>query len=86
MKVAVVILNWNGKKFLQQFLPAVIEHSKNDAEIIIADNASTDDSINFLQTNFSSIRIIQHPVNSGFAKGYNDALKQIDAEYYILLN
>ncbi|HNZ44070.1 MAG TPA: glycosyltransferase family 2 protein [Bacteroidales bacterium] len=86
MKAAVVILNWNGKKFLEQFLPAVIQHSKNIASIIVADNASSDDSVAFLKEHFPEIRIIQNQSNGGFAKGYNDALKLIDAEYYVLLN
>lgn len=86
MKTAVVILNWNGKKFLEQFLPSVIQYSKDVAEIIVADNASTDDSVSFMQSCFPEIKIIINESNSGFAKGYNDALKQIKAEYYILLN
>ncbi len=86
MNVAVVILNWNGQKFLEKFLPLVIESSKDYAEIIIADNASTDNSISYLQTYFPYIRIIQNKINGGFAKGYNDALKQVVADYYVLLN
>lgn len=86
MKTAVVILNWNGKKFLEQFLPAVIEYSKDVADVIVADNASTDDSVAFLKTHFSEIPIIINEANGGFAKGYNDALKQVNAEYYVLLN
>lgn len=86
MKVAVVILNWNGKKFLQQFLPDVIKYTQGYAEIVVADNASTDDSVAFLHTSFPAVRIIQHTENGGFAKGYNDALKQIDATYFVLLN
>lgn len=86
MKVAIVILNWNGKEFLKQFLPVVIRHSKDIADIVVADNASADDSVEFLQTHFPEVRIIQNESNGGFAKGYNDALKQVDAEYYVLLN
>lgn len=85
MKLAIVILNWNGKKLLQQFLPSVIEHS-NEADIYIADNASTDDSVNFIKSHFSSVKIIQNKENDGYAKGYNDALKHIDAEIFCLLN
>ncbi len=85
-KVAVVILNWNGKNFLELFLPKVIAHSKNVAEIIVADNDSSDDSVAYLQQNFPEVRIIQNEINGGFAKGYNDALAQVNAEYYILLN
>ncbi|MDP4282764.1 MAG: glycosyltransferase family 2 protein [Bacteroidota bacterium] len=86
MKVAVVILNWNGKKFLEQFLPVLVEHTGNDAEIIVADNASTDDSVSYLHSAFPGIRVIINPENEGFAKGYNTALKQVEAEYYVLLN
>lgn len=86
MKTAVVILNWNGEKFLEQFLPAVIEYSKDVAEVIVADNASTDDSVAYLKSHFPEISVIINETNGGFAKGYNDALKQIKAEYYILLN
>lgn len=84
-KIAVVILNWNGKKFLKQFLPSVIKHSAN-AKIIVADNCSSDDSISFLKANFSQVTILELPENYGFAKGYNEALKQIKATYYVLLN
>ncbi len=85
-RVAIITLNWNGREFLRKFLPFVIENSQNDAEIIIADNASIDSSIEFLEQNYPEIRIIQNLTNGGFAKGYNDALSQVDAEYYILLN
>lgn len=84
-KAAVVILNYNGQKFLETFLPSVVIH--NDGyEIIVADNASTDDSVNLLKTKFADIKIIQLANNDGFAGGYNNALKEIEAEYYILLN
>lgn len=86
MKVAVVILNWNGKKFLEKFLPSVFEYNSSIAEIIVADNASTDDSISFLKSTYPKVRIIQNTGNGGFAKGYNDALKFVEAEYYVLLN
>lgn len=85
-KTAIVILNWNGKNFLNKFLPSVILYSAGYADVIVADNASTDDSIAFLKENFPQIRIIQNASNGGFAKGYNDALAQVDAKYYILLN
>ncbi|MCB2220868.1 MAG: glycosyltransferase family 2 protein [Bacteroidetes bacterium] len=85
-KVAVVILNWNGRKFLEDFLPGVIHHSSKEAEIIVADNDSSDDSVAFLRTHFPQVRIIQNELNGGFAKGYNDALKQITADYFVLLN
>ncbi|MCL5130237.1 MULTISPECIES: glycosyltransferase family 2 protein [unclassified Algibacter] len=85
MKIAIAILNWNGKKLLKQFLPSVVEHSK-EAEIYVADNASTDDSISFIKNNFPTVKIIQNEENGGFAKGYNDALKHIEAEVVCLLN
>ncbi|MFA4852323.1 MAG: glycosyltransferase family 2 protein [Bacteroidales bacterium] len=85
-KVAVVILNWNGKRFLEKFLPLLIQYNSLIAEIIIADNASDDDSVDFLKKYHPDIRIIQNTENGGFAEGYNDALSQVDAEYYVLLN
>ena len=85
-KLAIVILNWNGQKFLAQFLPALMKYSPEYSEVIIADNGSKDHSVEFLKTNFPTIRIIQNSENGGFSKGYNDALRQIDAEYYCLLN
>ena len=85
MKIAIVILNWNGKNWLAKFLPSVIEDSSN-AKIVIADNNSSDDSIKFLEENYPNIRIIQNDGNYGYAKGYNLALKQISAEYFVLLN
>ena len=71
MRTAVVILNWNGRKFLEQFLPILIENSKDDADIVVADNASTDDSVAFVRQSFPEVRIIQNPDNGGFSKGYN---------------
>lgn len=86
-KVAVVILNWNGKHFLEKFLPSVISHSNNiNYSVWIADNNSTDDSVNFLKNNFPQINIIEFDKNYGFALGYNKALEQIDAQYFVLLN
>ncbi len=84
-QVAVVILNWNGRKYLEQFLPGVIQHS-GDARIIVADNASTDNSVSFIQENYPQIELVINSENGGFAKGYNDAFKKIDADYYLLLN
>jgi len=86
VKVAIVILNWNGRKFLEQFLPSVLLHSAGSAEVIIADNASTDDSVSWMQEHYPNVRLIRNKENGGFAKGYNDALKEVDAEYYVLLN
>lgn len=86
MKVAVVILNYNGEQLLKQFLPSVIKHTPSWCEIIVADNASTDNSIVMLKNDFPDIRTIALTENTGFAGGYNHALKQVDAEYYVLLN
>lgn len=85
MKLAIVILNWNGKPLLQQFLPSVIEHS-SEADIYVVDNASTDDSVDFIRHHFTSVKVIQNRENSGFAKGYNDGLKHVDADVFCLLN
>lgn len=84
--VAVVILNWNGKKYLEQFLPALLATTYTNMEVIIADNGSSDDSIVFLQDKYPSLRVIRFTQNHGFAKGYNEALKQVRSEYYVLLN
>jgi GT2 family glycosyltransferase len=84
--VSIVILNWNGKDFLQKFLPSVLASTYPNKKIIVADNASTDDSISFLQQQYPSVQIIQNPTNEGFAKGYNTALKQIESDYFVLLN
>jgi len=86
-KLAVVILNWNGLDFLRQFLGSVIGHTlRQDTSIYLADNGSTDGSAGWVAANFSEVRIISLDKNYGFAKGYNLALAQINAEYYILLN
>ena len=84
-KVAVVILNWNGKFFLEKFLPNVIKYSTG-AQIIVADNQSSDDSLSFLNEHFPNVEVIINPSNDGFSTGYNLALKQVQAEYYVLLN
>ena len=85
MKVAVVILNWNGAKLLQQFLPSLLRYSP-EATIFVADNASTDDSIAVLKNYFPSVQIIQNQDNYGFAKGYNEALKNLNFDIYTLVN
>ncbi|MGC4034713.1 MAG: glycosyltransferase family 2 protein [Chitinophagaceae bacterium] len=85
-KVAIVILNWNGQRFLQQFLPSVLASTYTNLNIIVADNGSTDNSIEFLKTNFPSVRIIVLSRNFGYAQGYNEALKQVNADYFVLLN
>lgn len=86
-KTAVVILNWNGRVLLEKFLPVVLKNSAHEGvEVIVADNASSDDSLLFLQESFPSVRVIQLDKNYGFAGGYNHALKQIEADYFVLLN
>jgi len=84
--VAIVILNWNGRQFLQQFLPSVLATRYQNYSVVVADNASTDDSVVFLQQNYPSVKIIFLKQNFGFAKGYNEALQRVDADYYVLLN
>jgi len=85
VKIAIVILNWNGKALLEQFLPSVLAHSKN-AHIYIADNASTDDSIHFVNQKYPNVRIIRNTENGGYARGYNEALKYLDEDIFCLLN
>lgn len=86
-KVAVVILNYNGRAYLQRFLPILLKSTYPNLEVIIADNASTDDSIEYLEEHFSQLRLIELPQNYGYAGGYNEALRQVEGvEYYVLLN
>ena len=85
MRIAVVILNWNGILLLEKFLPSVVQYSP-EAVIYVVDNASTDDSISYLKTFFPSVTIIKNDSNLGFASGYNEALKQVDADIYALVN
>jgi GT2 family glycosyltransferase len=84
--VAVVILNWNGLRFLQQFLPAVVKHTPEHVAIWIADNGSTDGSIDWVRKTFKRIHIHENRHNFGFARGYNVALQHIHADTYVLLN
>ena len=85
MKTAVVILNWNGVGMLRRFMPSVVENT--DADVIVADNGSTDDSIAFLNENYPQVRLVQLDKNYGFAEGYNRALAPLDGyEYFVLLN
>jgi GT2 family glycosyltransferase len=84
-ELSIVILNWNGCDYLKQFLPSVVTFS-SDARIVLADNASTDDSVAFVKENYPDIEIVVNSSNGGFAKGYNEALKKIDSTYYLLLN
>ncbi|ALU74545.1 glycosyl transferase family 2 [Tenacibaculum dicentrarchi] len=86
MKTAVVILNWNGKQLLAQFLPSIVNFSVNQADIYVADNASSDDSIAFIRQNFPTVKIVENSSNGGYAKGYNDALQHINADIYCLVN
>lgn len=81
-----MILNWNGRAFLQEFLPALHRTTYGNHEVIVADNASTDDSVEFLRNHYPHVRIIINNKNYGFARGYNEALKFVTAEYYVLLN
>jgi len=85
IKTAVVVLNWNGKSWLEKFLPTLVKYSQ-EATVFVADNASTDDSVDFVKSNFPTVKIIINATNGGYSKGYNDALKQIDAEYFVLIN
>ncbi len=86
-KVAVVILNWNGKKLLEEFLPSVVKFSTlPEVELVAADNGSSDDSVAFLQSEYPQIKIVALLENYGFAEGYNRALKEVDAEYFVILN
>ena len=83
--IAIVILNWNGASMLRKFLPSVLKYSQ-EAEVIVADNASKDDSLKVMETEFPEVRTIVLDKNYGFAEGYNQALRQVEAEYYLLLN
>jgi GT2 family glycosyltransferase len=85
-KIAVVILNWNGKKYLQQFLPSVLASTYPKYELVVADNGSSDDSIAFIKQYYPAVSLLRLDQNYGFAKGYNKALLQIEADYYVLLN
>lgn len=87
MKLSIVILNWNGSHHLKNFLPSVVKYSDYDwAEIVVADNHSDDDSCEIVEREFPSVRLIRFDRNYGFAQGYNDALKNITADYILLLN
>ena len=85
-KVAIVILNWNGVKMLTRFLPTVLDYSRDEAVVYVADNASTDNSVEVLKKHFPEVRLVLLDKNWGFAEGYNKAFEQIEAEYYVLLN
>ncbi|MBA2407666.1 MAG: glycosyltransferase family 2 protein [Chitinophagales bacterium] len=85
-KTAVVILSWNGKKFLEEFLPSVVKFQQNGSDIIVADNASEDDSVNYVKKSFPIVKVLELERNFGFAEGYNQAIKKIDSEFIVLLN
>lgn len=85
-KVAVVILNWNGLKYLEQFLPSILASTYPNLYIIVGDNASTDGSVVFLQNSYPTVQIIENDENYGFTGGYNRILTQVEADYYVLLN
>ncbi|WP_185259983.1 glycosyltransferase, partial [Elizabethkingia anophelis] len=85
MKTTIAILNWNGKSWLEKFLPNVISNSVT-ADVYVIDNASTDDSVDYIKSNFPAVKIVINPQNFGFAGGYNEGLKHIEADVYCLLN
>lgn len=84
--MSVVILNWNGRAHLERYLPSVVEHTTGDVEVVVADNGSTDDSLQWLRLKYPEVRVIRLDRNYGFAEGYNRALREVDAEYVLLLN
>ncbi len=84
--VAIVILNWNGKNFLEKFLPSVMATTYENFSVVVGDNASTDDSIAFLQRRYPDVEVIKNKANEGFARGYNLVLQKVVADYYVLLN
>lgn len=87
MKTSVVILNWNGRKLLEQFLPMVLRHTLDEeTEVVVADNGSSDDSVDYLRVHFPQVPLVVLDKNYGFAEGYNKALQQVDGEYVVLLN
>lgn len=85
-RLSVVILNWNGRRHLERYLPSVVAHTGGDAEVVVADNGSTDDSLQWLRLNYPDVRVIRLDRNYGFAGGYNRALREVASEYALLLN
>lgn len=83
---AVVILSYNGKKWHKLFLPLIVEEAASSYDVVVVDNASTDDTLTYINENFPTIKTIQIAVNKGFSNGYYEALQQIQAKYYILLS
>ncbi len=85
-RLSVVILNWNGRHHLERYLPSVVEHTSGDAEVVVADNGSTDDSLQWLRLKYPDVRVVRLERNYGFAEGYNRALREVETEYVLLLN
>lgn len=85
-RLSVVILNWNGRRHLERYLPSVVAHTEGDAEVVVADNGSTDDSLQWLRLNYPDVGVIRLDRNYGFAGGYNRALREVESEYVMLLN
>jgi GT2 family glycosyltransferase len=85
-KVAIVILNWNGQNYLEKFLPSVLATTYDNKEVIVADNGSADGSVSFLEKHFPQVKLIRFDQNNGFAKGYNMALQNVQADYYAIIN
>lgn len=85
-RLSVVILNWNGRRHLERYLPSVVAHTEGDAEVVVADNGSTDDSLQWLRLNYPDVRVIRLDRNYGFAGGYNRALREVESEYVLFLN
>ncbi len=85
-RLSVVILNWNGRRHLERYLPSVVAHTEGDAEVVVADNGSTDDSLQWLRLNYPDVRVICLDRNYGFAGGYNRAMREVESEYVLLLN
>lgn len=83
---AVVILSYNGKDLHKEFLPLIVEEANGQYDVVLIDNASTDDTYDYVRDNFPSVNLIQHKINNGFAQGYHDGLQQINAKYYVLLS
>ena len=78
-RLSVVILNWNGRRHLERYLPSVVAHTEGDAEVVVADNGSTDDSLQWLRLNYPDVRVIRLDRNYGFAGGYNRALREVES-------
>ena len=83
---AVVILSYNGKDLHRDFLPGILQESKGLYDVVLIDNASTDDTYDYVKENFPSVKLVQHKINNGFSQGYHDGLQQIKAKYYVLLS